>query len=450
MEIKKQEILEGSSYLKSKQNKKFDRIDFMIEYMAHNSAYKNHLKKNKIKDKNFKILKKFKKKFYDYRFGWKNNAKKYYNNNLDFGKIDTELQDNPLCVDIETAAICDLACPHCFREYLITPDKIMNFDLYKKIINSLSKMDVPSIKLNWRGEPLLNPQLGNFIKYAKENEILEVSINTNATKLDKKKSEELIKSGLDLIIFSFDGGTKETYEKMRPGRFSHNNFETVYNKIKDFCSIRKKMNSPYPITKIQMVLTKESRNEIKEFFNLFDSIVDDVTVTQYSERGGNMNDLLPENEKKIKDYLKKNNLPESTPHLVEVNGKIHISKKRIPCEQLFQRLMVTYDGRVGMCCHDWGARHCIGYVDKKGFETKNAINEVENRIRQNKKGFELLKNAKKPEDLNIPNKKVNNLKEIWNSEELNCVRDLHKKNRNDEVAVCKNCSFKDTYDWTEI
>ena len=219
MEIKKQEILEGSSYLKSKQNKKFDRIDFMIEYMAYNSAYKNHLKKNKIKDKNFKILKKFKKKFYDYRFGWKNNAKKYYNNNLDFGKIDTELQDNPLCVDIETAAICDLACPHCFREYLITPDKIMNFDLYKKIINSLSKMDVPSIKLNWRGEPLLNPQLGNFIKYAKENEILEVSINTNATKLDKKKSEELIKSGLDLIIFSFDGGTKETYEKMRPGRY---------------------------------------------------------------------------------------------------------------------------------------------------------------------------------------------------------------------------------------
>ena len=76
MEIKKQEILEGSSYLKSKQNKKFDRIDFMIKYMAYNSAYKNHLRKNKIKDKNAKILKKFKKKFYDYRLGWKNNAKK--------------------------------------------------------------------------------------------------------------------------------------------------------------------------------------------------------------------------------------------------------------------------------------------------------------------------------------------------------------------------------------
>ena len=48
--------------------------------------------------------------------------------------------------------------------------------------------------------------------------ILEVIINTNATSLTKK-SEELIDSGLDYIIYSFDGGSKATYEKMRPGRF---------------------------------------------------------------------------------------------------------------------------------------------------------------------------------------------------------------------------------------
>ena len=450
MEIEKQEILEGSSYLKSRNKKKFDRVKFMIKNMASNFAYKNHLKKNKIKDDNFKILKKFEKKFSDYRTGWKSNAEKNYHNNLDFNKINKQLEDNPLCVDIETAAICDLACPHCFREYIITPDKIMNFDLYKKIINSLAKMDVPSIKLNWRGEPLLNPQLCNFIKYAKENGILEVSINTNATKLDNKKSEDLIKAGLDLIIFSFDGGTKKTYEKMRPGRFKYNDFETVYKNIKEFSLMRKKMGAVFPISKIQMVLTKETRNEIGKFFELFDAIVDDVTVTQYSERGGNINDLLPENEKKITNYIEKNNLPKNTPHLVEANGKIHISKKRKPCEQLFQRLLITYDGRVGMCCHDWGARHCVGYVDKRGFKAEEAISEIENKINQNKKGFELLKNAKKPEEFNTPDKKVKNLKEIWNSKELNYVRHLHKQNKNDEVPICKNCSFKDTYEWIEI
>ena len=33
----------------------------------------------------------------------------------------------------------------------MTPDKIMNQELFEKIISSVVKMEVPSIKLNWRG-----------------------------------------------------------------------------------------------------------------------------------------------------------------------------------------------------------------------------------------------------------------------------------------------------------
>ena len=84
MEFEKQEIIRGSSYLRSKNKKKFDRVDFMIKNMSHNSAYINHLKNKNTKDENLQILKKFEKKFYDYRFGWKNNSEKYYSNNLDF------------------------------------------------------------------------------------------------------------------------------------------------------------------------------------------------------------------------------------------------------------------------------------------------------------------------------------------------------------------------------
>ena len=93
------------------------------------------------------------------------------------------------------------------------------------------------MKFNWRGEPLLNPKIYDYIKYAKEKGILETIINTNATNLTEK-IEKLIKSGLDLIIYSFDGGSKETYEKMRPGRFKQNSFEKVYGNIKNFKSKR--------------------------------------------------------------------------------------------------------------------------------------------------------------------------------------------------------------------
>ena len=77
----------------------------------------------------------------------------------------------PLCLDIETAAICDLACPFCFREYMATPDKIIDEKLCFDLIDQAADLKVPSMKFNWRGEPLLNPKLPEFIKYAKKRGI---------------------------------------------------------------------------------------------------------------------------------------------------------------------------------------------------------------------------------------------------------------------------------------
>ena len=39
-------------------------------------------------------------------------------------------------------------------------------------------------------------------------------INTNATQLNAKKSKELIEAGLDLIIYSFDGGSKKLMRRI--------------------------------------------------------------------------------------------------------------------------------------------------------------------------------------------------------------------------------------------
>ena len=284
-----QDILTGSSRLVKNKKNIFDRNKFFLDNMNLNKAYKYYLEKNEILDKDNSILNRFKASFEKYRLDWKNYPKIIYSNKNEFEKIKNDIQ-GPLCIDIEIAAVCDLACPHCFREYILTPDKIMKFDTFKAIINSAVQMKVPSIKLNWRGEPLLHPKIRDFIDYAKKKGIIEVAINTNATHLNEKMALDLIESGLDLIIYSFDGGTKETYEKMRPGRFEKNRFENVYQNIKNFNEAKKRLNAKFPITKIQMVLTEDTRLETDSFFNLFIDIVDDVTVTPYTERGGGLED----------------------------------------------------------------------------------------------------------------------------------------------------------------
>ena len=436
LKTEKQDILVGSSKINTS-GKKFNRLKYFEENMQFNKAYLFYLKENNINDIDNKILKKYINNYKNYRNDWTN-------------PITRKNISKPLSIDIETASICDLACPHCSREYIITPDKVMSEDLYKRIIQETVDMGVPSIKLNWRGEPLLNPKLSKMISYAKEKGILEVLINTNAVSLTEKKAEEIINSGLDVMIYSFDGGSKRTYEKMRPGRFIDNKFEKVYENIKKFSEIKKKLNAKFPVTKIQMILTEDSRCEVDNFYNLFNEIVDEVTVTQYNERGGNFQELNQHHQKIINEYLKANNLPKETPHLVDFDNNIFISKNRKPCEQIFQRLMITFDGRVGMCCHDWGAQHGIGFVDEKAFDQSKLTASVEEKIKANAKGFSLLKNAKKPNNFNEPNHQVETLTNLWNGSELQKVREKHLNKKINDVKVCEKCTFKDTYEWIKI
>ena len=86
-----------------------------------------------------KILEDFKKKYIDYRKKW-NQALNNYDKNNNYTNYLNNIT-KPLSVDIETAAICDLACPHCSREYIITPDKLMSFDLYKQLIEQVSDLE---------------------------------------------------------------------------------------------------------------------------------------------------------------------------------------------------------------------------------------------------------------------------------------------------------------------
>ena len=135
----KQEILVGSSKLNHKNETIFDKKKYMLENMSFNKAFTHNINLNNVSEnKKKELLNDFKNRYEEYRYNWVNS-------------LDVKNKTKPLSVDIEIAAICDLACPHCSREFLVTPDKVINFDLYKSIIDQAVKLDVPSVKLIWRG-----------------------------------------------------------------------------------------------------------------------------------------------------------------------------------------------------------------------------------------------------------------------------------------------------------
>ena len=423
-----------------------EKINWMLSNMHLNKTFIILSQNLNIKKKQ-KLLDNLKDRYLKYRKDWKDQPKKCFENNL-FGEKLKKEKITPLCVDIELASICDLACPFCYRQYIATPDKIMDKKLAFKLIDQASEMKVPSMKFNWRGEPLLNPQLPEIIKYAKSKGILETIINTNVTELDESLGKKIISSGLDLMICSFDGGTKKSYEEMRPGRFKKNRFEKVIDNIKNFSKLKKKMGSVFPRTKIQMVLTKETRKEKDSFFKLFKDIIDDVSVKQYSERGGKLKDIDDNIKKSIKH--KKVNYDPDADIMIDIDKTIFMSEGRLPCEQPFQRMLITYDGRVSMCCYDWGSNHIIGYADELAFKIGDKdFKTVLKNSKTKKKGFEMM-NLKLPEKFGNAKKISKRLNEIWYGDEINNVREHHIKNNLEKVEICRGCKFKDTYKWKTI
>ena len=74
-----------------------------------------------------------------------------------------------------------------------------------------------------------------------------------------------------------------------------------------------------------MILTEDTHKEKDQFFDLFNNFVDDVSVSQYTERGGKLSDLMKKVSQNYYHLLLKHNLPKGTPYMKDVFGNIKLS-----------------------------------------------------------------------------------------------------------------------------
>jgi len=204
-----------------------------------------------------------------------------------------------------------------------------------KAIDQCSELGVYSIKFNFRGEPLLHPDIAYFVRYAKEKNIMEVQFNTNGLPISKQGIEELIDAGLDRIIFSVDGANKETYERIRVG----GNFDRLLGNIDTFLDIKRDKCLKRPFIRVQMVKYYGAEDEADQFIDYWtNKKVDNIAIIQKQDR-----------ENKEGYPLKDGKRPTG----------------RTFCEQPWQRLNVNRDGKVLMCCGDWDRKVIVGDLSEQ-------------------------------------------------------------------------------------
>ena len=203
---------------------------------------------------------------------------------------------------------------------------LININLYKRIIDESRREPIFSIKLSWRGEPLLNPNV-EMVAYAKERGIKDVAFLSNGERLYPETAKALVHSGLDWISISFDG-MGETYNRIRKPAI----FEETVEKIKYLRRYREQVRQRKPLIRIQSVHSA-NRGDEAAFLNLWEGIADRVNIIADQKRS--MEEA---------DY---------------VNDPCYI------CPTPWQRMCISWDGKVVQCISDYLEGNILGTSYKK-------------------------------------------------------------------------------------
>ena len=93
---------------------------------------------------------------------------------------------------------------------------VMNFKLFKKIVDEANKIGVGAITIASRGEPTLHKQFIEMVEHlGKQENIFEIKINTNGTFLSEKICHSIFKNKVSQLIISADHYIKKDYDKNR-------------------------------------------------------------------------------------------------------------------------------------------------------------------------------------------------------------------------------------------
>jgi radical SAM protein with 4Fe4S-binding SPASM domain len=262
----------------------------------------------------------------------------------------------PIKAMIEVVRVCNLRCPICpvgngtATEYPNMPPA-----KFEQIVAALAPT-VFQLELYNYGEPLLHRKIGEIIGIAKRYGIEYVQLTTNGTVMSGRSANAMVTQGLDLIRFSIDGATQETYEKYRVG----GSLAKIWRNIGRVAEARRQFGSETPVIEAQFVINRYNEHETGLFrrlargagadrvrFKTFNAL---MSGAEFAEEG--------------REFL-----PVDTRHSRYANyeGFQHRQDfKQADCEFPWETVVVNGDGQVVPCCYDYNSRHRLGSFPSRG------------------------------------------------------------------------------------
>jgi MoaA/NifB/PqqE/SkfB family radical SAM enzyme len=190
----------------------------------------------------------------------------------------------PWLVSTELTNDCNLKCKMCFRGKRRAGVGYMDFDLFKRVVDEAAQIGDVTLSLFLGGEPTLHPQFDRMVEYAMSHrKRLYVGFNTNGMLMNKRRSELIVRSGVDYVIFSLEG-IGSLNDNIRLGSI----YEVVERNILDLLDIRGNRTKPRVST--NTVVSVQSDSELQAIYDKWHGKLDAVSFNPcFDENFGILN-----------------------------------------------------------------------------------------------------------------------------------------------------------------
>jgi len=256
----------------------------------------------------------------------------------------------PLWLVLFVTSRCTLQCNFCYYKSPQRPRDLLEFndmslETFVRIIDKFRHAYGLGLT---GGEPFLNKDIFNMIKYAHKHKI-RVEIPTNGT-IIHDLIDRIIDSPLSLLNISLDAADSNEYRRMRGG--SKKIFETVVENIRELVEKRNKSNSNLTL-RVSFICTKENYQRIPEKVRLAEDLGVDIVLFDNLIPGGipsfTEDQCLYDDDYDVIEVIKSIEKPRSK---LTVYGptlyKRNIVERR--CRMPFINLSIDSEGDISTCC----------------------------------------------------------------------------------------------------
>lgn len=126
-------------------------------------------------------------------------------------------QAGPFRLWVDIISRCNLGCPACAQRLLPAEERRdMPEDLLDFLAAQVKDLTIPEVNLFHRGEPLLHPRFGEWVRRFRKTGAL-LRVHSNATLLDRDRTNALLEAAPHIFTCSVDTLDQASYAASRPG-----------------------------------------------------------------------------------------------------------------------------------------------------------------------------------------------------------------------------------------